>query len=231
MSLEQVGYDEHLQRIHEARMRIVAELLPAADVILDLGGANAPLHHMGYPHPFSKMTMVDLPPEHRHEMYASIQVSEHSPTGGLVEILYSDMTSLPMIGNESVDLVWSGQSIEHVPEPAGRRMCAEAYRVLRPGGAFCLDTPNGIISSRHARTANLEFIHPEHCIEYRPEDLCAMLIAAGFHVHLRRGVRHMPKTSKGMGFHYSDFVTGDSFSDDMDGSYIQFFHCRKPAET
>jgi hypothetical protein len=50
-------------------------------------------------------------------------------------------------------------------------MCKAAFRVLKKGGAFCLDTPNRIVTKIHAKTADIEFIHPEHQIEYYPEDL------------------------------------------------------------
>ena len=53
--------DTHLYLMHNARLKMVKHLLPAGDVILDLGGANAPLHHMGYPHDYSKIVLIDLP--------------------------------------------------------------------------------------------------------------------------------------------------------------------------
>lgn len=228
MGLAEQAFARHLEAIHDARLMMVSDLIPPADVILDLGGANAPLHRMGYPHPFKAMTLVDLPPEDRHEMYAQIDVREEVSNGGQVSVLYSDMTQLPMIASASVDLVWSGQSLEHVPEEAGRRMCEEAFRVLKSGGWLCLDTPNGLITRRHAATANLTHIHPEHFIEYKPDDLRAMLVVAGFEIVREQGIRHMPRTRKNGGFYYEDFLTGAAFSDDIDGSYLQFFACRKP---
>jgi predicted SAM-dependent methyltransferase len=56
--------------------------------------------------------------------------------GGEVVIKYGDMTELDAFDDCSVDFVWSGQSIEHVPFDAGLRMCRAIYRVLRPGGSF-----------------------------------------------------------------------------------------------
>ncbi len=228
MGLAETAFARHLDAIHEARLMMVSDLIPAADVILDLGGANAPLHRMGYPHPFKEMTLVDLPPDSRHEMYAQIEVSEETINGGQVRVLYSDMTQLPMIASGSIDLVWSGESLEHVPEAAGRRMCEEAFRVLKPGGWFCLDTPNGLITRRHAATANLTHIHPEHFIEYAPHHLRAVLSSAGFDIVVQQGIRHMPRTRKSGGFYYEDFLTGAAFSDDLEGSYLQFYACRKP---
>jgi SAM-dependent methyltransferase len=220
--------ETHLDAIHQARLMMIGELIPSANVILDLGGANSPLHLMGYPHPFKTMTLVDLPPADRHEMYQSIEMREELVEGREVRILYADMTNLESVESESIELVWSGQSIEHVPREAGVRMCHEAFRVLRPGGWFCLDTPNGLISSIHAATAEQALIHPEHFVEYQPDELHTMLRAAGFSIDAVVGIRHMPRTAKTGAFHYLDFLIGAAFSDDVDGSYIQFFRCQKP---
>ena len=218
----------HLHYIHMARCRLVRTLLPAAATICDLGGANSPLHLMGYPHRFERMVMVDLPAEERHEIYGRF---EPRPYGGpgTVEVLYANMVHLDALPSNSFDLVWSGQSIEHVDEEDGRQMCAEAFRILKPGGSFCLDTPNGLISSVHAATSGLKLIHPEHKIEYQPAHLERVLRQAGFTITDRRGICRMAQTA-GVGvFSYEDFRDGEPISDDLEDSYIQYYACRKPA--
>ena len=122
----------HLHLIHNARLRLVRMLLPAADRIIDLGGANAPLYRMGYPHPFRRLVMVDLPEGDRHAAYGKMSV-ERTREGGEIELHYGDMTRLDSFPDASFDLVWSGQSIEHVDRADGMRMCREAFRVLTPG--------------------------------------------------------------------------------------------------
>src|SRR5262245_66510766 len=62
----------HLYHIHSARLRMVRTLLPPADVIVDLGGANGSIYDMNYPYPFKRIIVVDLPPELRHAMYQEI---------------------------------------------------------------------------------------------------------------------------------------------------------------
>lgn len=220
--------DLHLFAIHRARLLLVRLLLPAARVIIDLGGANAPLYRMGYPHSFDRLVMVDLPPGERHQDFREVSV-ERQDNGGEVVHRHADMTDLSWLPNSSVDLVWSGQSIEHVQERDADRMCKEAFRVLRPGGHFCLDTPNGIISSIHAATAGLRFIHADHKVEYSPTELENMLLNCGFEVVDKRGICGMPMTSTRGAFFYEDFFIGGAITADLDGSYIQFFHCIKPA--
>ena len=74
--------DIHLYLIHNARLKMVKYLLPAGDSILDLGGANAPLHHMGFPHAYSKIVLIDLPTEERHKDF-QVALDEE---GGICEM-------------------------------------------------------------------------------------------------------------------------------------------------
>jgi SAM-dependent methyltransferase len=220
------AYNDHLYLLHRARALAVATLLPPAAHILDLGGANAPLCDMGYPHPFTEVIVVDLPPEDRHEEFAGRVVRAKATPLGPVDILYADMAELSGIGDNTVDLVWSGQSIEHVTLEHGRRVFAEVLRVLRPDGWFCLDTPNRRITALHAGP---DHIHPDHKIEYTPEQLVAELTAAGFSVVDSFGICEMPLSAGGSSFDYRDFVIGAAISTSVDTSYVQFHRCR-PAQ-
>ncbi|WP_171941111.1 glycosyltransferase [Herbaspirillum rubrisubalbicans] len=219
--------ESHLDLIHDARVQMVSQLLPQASIILDLGGANCPLYKMSYPHAFERLTLIDLPPDQRHEYYKEITLD----TGECpypVTLRYTDMTTLEGIEDGSVDLVWSGQSLEHVPEEAGRRMCREAFRVLRKGGHFCLDTPNRLVTRIHTAPVGGGFIHPEHFIEYTPEQLRTILADAGFIVEASYGICEMPESTHTGVFHYADFMYGKQISKDVDKSYIQFHLCKKP---
>lgn len=215
--------DTHLYLMHNARLKMVKHLLPAGDVILDLGGANAPLHHMGYPHDYSKIVLIDLPTEERHKDFQVVL----DDSDGKVILRYEDMTDLKGIASSSVDLVWSGQSIEHVTPAQGRRMCEEAFRVLKPGGHFCLDTPNGSISSVHAATVGNPFIHPDHKIEYTPDQLRTLLVECGFQIEEEWGICEMPITRKTGIFSYDDFLLGGAITKNINDAYIQFFNCIK----
>ena len=218
--------DAHLFLLHRAREVMIRRLLPPGRSIIDLGGINAPLFHMGYKHPFDRMVIVDLPPENRHDMYRSIGFN--APAGsGDVSVHYCDMTSLHDFADESFDLVWSGQSIEHVAEDAGARMCREALRVLRPGGSFCLDTPNRSITEIHTRDVGGGFIHPEHRREYRAEELRKLLLDSGFEILAERGICEMPRTRATGRFYYDDFVLGNTITADPNDGYILYFHCSK----
>jgi SAM-dependent methyltransferase len=214
----------HLFIIHNARMKMAKNLLPKGDIILDLGGANSPLYEMGYPHDFSKLVLIDLPTEERHQEF---QVELR---GGYSKVFlrYEDMTDLKGIESDSIDLVWSGQSIEHVSLEQGERMCKEAFRVLKPGGRFCLDTPNRLITELHTATVGGGFIHPDHKLEYTPEQLRSVLTAAGFSIAEAWGICEMPMTAKNKEFSYEDFIIGGAISRNIDDCYMQFFETMKP---
>ncbi|WP_157006755.1 class I SAM-dependent methyltransferase [Luteibacter yeojuensis] len=216
--------DHHLQYLHRARLVAIRRLLPPASRILDLGGANAPLYRMSYAHKFDELVMVDLPPENRHSDYRDVEVT--APYGHVV-IHYGDMTQLDEFATGSFDLVWSGQSIEHVPLENARRMCREAHRVLADGGHFCLDTPNRAITKIHTANWHGGFIHPEHHHEFHADELRKILTSSGFRIKREAGICEMPDTHASGEFHYSDFVLGNPITDDIQRAYALYFDCVK----
>lgn len=214
----------HLLYAHHARLQLVSSLLPEASRIVDLGGANGSIYEMGYPHKFEEIIVVDLPPNDRDPMYKNLKLKPKKTPNGKISVHFGDMCDLSFLPDNSVDLVWSGESIEHIDEEAGKRMVREAFRVLRPGGSFCLDTPNRLITQIHTTG----FIHPEHKLEYYPKQLQKLLRSSGFKIIDQRGVREMPRTHKTKEFNYADYVTGSPISRDVEASYMQYYHCVKP---
>ena len=120
--------------------------MPKASQILDLGGthqgyADGALVHLGYPYAFDRLLVVDLPPEERHEIYrgGSDGTTVQSPLG-LVEFAFHSMTELERYPDQSFDLVYSGQSIEHVTEADG---CT-----CSPRCSDCSDPADGSVWTR-----------------------------------------------------------------------------------
>jgi len=112
--------------------------LPRARRILDIGGAaigdpSGALVLMGYPYPFDELIVVDLPSEDRHELYRdeSRPTSVQTPRG-LVTYRYHSMTDLSSYPSASFDLVYSGQSIEHITRRQANSVLKQARRVLKP---------------------------------------------------------------------------------------------------
>ena len=177
----QVPIGNVLLSMHVSRCAFVSGL-PRAGRILDLGGTyqgldDGALVHLGYPYPFERLLVVDLPVEERDEIYQSGSSGQpvHSELGP-VEFAFHSMVDLSRYDDGSFDLVYSGQSIEHVTEEQGERVVREAFRVLAPGGWFCLDTPNGPVW----RLRGDELMNHDHKIEYSAGQLVALLERGGF---------------------------------------------------
>lgn len=221
----EVALEIHLNCIHLSRVKLVMLLLPDSKVIIDLGGANCPLHHIGYPYKFDSLTVVDLPPQNRFEEYRDKIVKEENTLNGPIFTLFTSMTDLSDIKNDSVDLVWAGQSIEHLTEDDLDKVFLEVWRILKPGGYFCFDTPNRLITEIHAGINN--FINPDHKKEYYPNEIRNKIINSGFLIEEEKGLCEMFNSYQTKQFDYNDFVTGNQISNNVEISYIQYYKCKK----
>ena len=188
----QVPIGNVLLSMHVSRSEFVAGL-PRAARILDLGGTHqglpdGALVHLGYPYPFERLVVVDLPVTERDEIYQGGSTGEAVVSElGPVEFAFHSMVDLGRYEDGSFDLVYSGQSIEHVTEEEGDAVVREAFRVLAPGGWFCLDTPNGPVWRLRSDVP----MNHDHKIEYGAAQLESKLGHAGFDVTECKGLNLM----------------------------------------
>jgi SAM-dependent methyltransferase len=91
----------------------------------------------------------------------------------------SDMSA---VHEASVDLVFSGQNLEHLWPDEVAGFVLEAARVLRIGGHLVIDSPNRLI------TAAQNWSHPQHTIELTCEEAAHLVSIAGFDVTALRGI-------------------------------------------
>ena len=181
-----------LLSMHVSRSEFVAGL-PRARRILDLGGTHQGMPdgafvHLGYPYPFERLVVVDLPVEERDALYQGGSSGEPVISElGPVEFAFHSMVDLSPYADGSFDLVYSGQSIEHVSEADGDTVVREVHRVLAPGGWFCLDTPNGPVW----RLRSEELMNPDHQVEYGADELVGKLERGGFAVTECKGLNLM----------------------------------------
>jgi SAM-dependent methyltransferase len=174
--------------LHASRCEFIVGL-PRARRIVDLGGGHTTdergaLVALGYPYDFEELVVVDLPPDDRHPLYRSERFLVADTERGRVSYEYRSMVDLSFLEDDSVDLVYSGQSIEHVSEAEGDVVLTHVRRILRPGGHLALDTPNG----RVTRLQQDDFIDPDHEVEYTLSQLRTKLEAAGLDVVSERGL-------------------------------------------
>ncbi|MCU4185574.1 methyltransferase domain-containing protein [Acidiferrimicrobium sp. IK] len=175
--------------IHAGRCQFIRSLPPARRIV-DLGGTHlaredGAMVALGYPYAFDELTIVDLPSNERHEIYRSTDGRHTVETPlGPVRYRYHSMTDLSGFAADSIDLVYSGQSIEHVSPDDGASVLAQVHRILRPGGHLAIDTPNG----RVTRMQQAEFVDPDHKVEYTWPELEKKLISAGFEIESAAGL-------------------------------------------
>ena len=106
----------------------IREQLPAGNekAIVDIGcGRTAPVLKK-YKGQAARLIGVDL-----------VEFTEQNED---VELYNSDISSMPFLATESVDLVFCRSVMEHVVEPD--RVFSEIHRVLKPGGHFIFLTAN-----------------------------------------------------------------------------------------
>lgn len=216
--------------LHASRCEFIIGLPPARRIV-DLGGghtidARGALVLLGYPYDFEELVVVDLPPDDRHPLYHSETFGAGESERGRVRYEYQSMADLSFAQDSSVDLVYSGQSIEHVTEADGDLVLAEAFRILEPGGHLAVDTPNG----RVCRMQQPGFIDPDHKVEYTLEALRAKITAAGFEILTERGLNWGGSAAARGKFDEAALAANHGVYFAAEDCYLLALVCRKPLD-
>lgn len=216
---------DEVSALHRSRQTFVRSL-PRAARILDLGGTD--LHDprgafvtLGYPYRFDELVIIDLPPDDRHESYNSEAVDGPVDTPlGPVRYRYHSMADLSGIDDDSFDLVYSGQTFEHVSRDDGRRVLREARRVLAPGGVLCLDTPNRAVTELQLRGSGSGYIDPDHEVEYFHHEMLELFDQHGFEVLRAHGLGLMQTSLVDDTFDPMELRRANGLYDDIESSYL-----------
>jgi SAM-dependent methyltransferase len=99
-----------------------------------------------------------------------------------VDWVKATVADMQGVADSSVELVFSGQNIEHLFGDDAVDFLLESRRVLRPGGWLVIDSPHREIA------AALRWTMPEHTIEFTPAEAEELVTLAGFDVAGVRGV-------------------------------------------
>lgn len=217
--------------LHGARLQLIKQF-PKAEFIVDLGGscrgrAEGALVIMGYPYSFQRLSIVELPREERHELYAThcedyqdVVQTQRGP----VRYVFTSMTDLSAFADESIDLVYAGQSIEHVTSDEVQVVCREVRRILRPGGYFCLDTPNRLITRLQCPH---QFINPDHKIEYTHPQMVHLLQETGFVIRETKGLCLTLESVRQGKFLAEECRRNEGLYDDIENCYLMYYKCQK----
>jgi predicted SAM-dependent methyltransferase len=106
--------------------------------------------------------------------------------------VFMNVTQPLPLPDETVDVVYSEEVIEHISQTAGRQMLAECLRVLKPGGTLRLTTPSLDYFARQALSKpeavrqinDIFYCHGHQCI-YTEESMGQLLNETGF-INLRK---------------------------------------------
>jgi hypothetical protein len=219
-----------LQSLHESRVMLMQQYIPPAERVVDLGGASdhdpeGALFAMGYPYTPKELLIIDLPPEDRftRSRTENRQIVQ-AARGTHIEYCFRSMSDLGFLEDSSVDLVVSGESIEHISEDDADAVCVQVFRILKPGGHFCLDTPNAGLTRLQSPT---QLIHPEHKKEYYVSELRQKLVKHGFHIVRELGINPMPRSLESRSFDYQEMTQNKCLSDDAEIGYCFYLDARK----
>jgi predicted SAM-dependent methyltransferase len=217
-----------LEALHAARVEMVRQLPPAKKIV-DLGGGaiNDPrggLVVMGYPYFFERLFIIEPPPLMRHEIYKDIPdlLNKVETDRGTVQYMYTSMADLSAIPDQSIDLVFSGETIEHVSPEDCKKTLREVRRILKKDGSFCFDTPNRSVTEIQMPS---NYINPDHKIEYRHHEMMALLKEASLKVVEVKGITHMPKTYQSKVFHEDEMRNHIGMYADYESCYMLYYKC------
>lgn len=86
------------------------------------------------------------------------------------------------VQDEECDLVFSGENLEHLWPEDVVGFFLESWRVLKPEAWLIVDSPNRLV------TEPLIWSHPEHTIEFTPDEARRLAEASGFSVTSMKGI-------------------------------------------
>ena len=138
---------------------------------------------------------------------------------------YHSMTDLSSYESASFDLVYSGQSIEHVTQAPGDSVLSQVRRVLKPGGFLALDTPNAKLT----RLQQDAYIDPDHKYEYSHEEMAAMLRGTWLRRSSRPSASTMGASRSNRGvFDPTELATKRGVFHEIADCYLLGYVCRRP---
>lgn len=205
------------EMIHEERGKLVRDLPKGADVFCSAGCAGR------WYFDWIEENYGPVKLHYGVELF-SPRPDDLPPNVRWIANSVADMKDVP---SGSVDLLFSGQNIEHLYREDLIGFLREAARVVRDGGHICLDSPNRQI------TEEAGYTHPQHTLEFSVEEVLRFIEAAGFSSESIRGIWSCAKGLR----RYDDLTSmvGDvdkrrrDATDDPSASFIWWIVGRKVA--
>jgi SAM-dependent methyltransferase len=168
-------FGDYLAALHEVRTFCLGDMPPGARTVLSVGASGA-----WY---FDWFAGAYGDVERHIAVEAFLPRPVELPEN--VEWLAADLAGpdgVATVNSGSVDLVFSGQNIEHLWPEQVVALLVESSRVLRPEGWLVVDSPNRNVTEAYRWTME------EHTVELVPEEATRLLELAGFEVVTMKGL-------------------------------------------
>ena len=220
------------QQLHGARMAWAAQL-PAAKRVLDIGGSSptvpeGALIELGFAHKPEKLIIFDKPPNEQFWGTPNYsQANTRSFPWGQVQYIHGyaeDILQNDELRDQQFDMIYMGQVVEHIFEDKLPNVLLWIKNHLAPGGRFCFDTPNRLIT--RFETGEDRYIDPDHKREYTPEAFASLLKDAGFEIVQKWGVLEMPNVVANQRLTVRDYYDGQQLADSPTQGYCFAMMCQ-----
>lgn len=118
------------------------------------------------------------------KLHYGVELFAPKPTDlpGNVVWIQNSVSNMKGVSDASVDLLFSGQNVEHLYFNDIIGFFREAFRVVKPGGHICVDSPNRLV------TQEVGYTQPQHVLEFSLGDIHMLLEAAGFRIVSTNGI-------------------------------------------
>lgn len=220
------------QQLHGARMAWAGQL-PAAKRVLDIGGSSptvpeGALIELGFAHKPEKLIIFDKPPNEQFWGTPNYsQANTRSFPWGQVQYIHGyaeDILQNDELRDQKFDMIYMGQVVEHIYEDKLPTVLLWIKKHLAPGGRFCFDTPNRLIT--RFETGEDRYIDPDHKREYTPEAFAALLKTAGFTITQQWGILEMPNVAANQRLAVKDYYDGLQLAADPTHGYCFAMMCQ-----
>ena len=221
------------QQLHGARMAWAGQL-PAAKRVLDIGGSSptvpeGALIELGFTHKPEKLIIFDKPPNEQFWGTPNYsQANTRSFPWGQVQYIHGyaeDILQNDELHDQLFDMIYMGQVVEHIYEDKLPNVLLWIKNHLAPGGRFCFDTPNRLITC--FETGEDRYIDPDHKREYTPDELVILLKAAGFSIEQQWGILNMPNVVANQRLSVKDYYDGAQLAPDPAQGYCFAMMCQR----
>ena len=201
------------------------------DYVLDIGGSSpnysyGALIELGYQYRPKELTIFDLPEEKQYWGKPKFsQDVDYNFEWGVVKHMHGfveDIYEYEELTDKKFDLIFMGQTIEHIQTNKLKAVLKWIKQHLSEGGKFIFDTPNREITKIQLPN---NYIDEDHKYEYTPPEMESLLIECGFNVIKKTGILEMPITLKSKKFNPLEVYETKIINDEPESSYVFAFEC------